>query len=253
MSIKENLEKGIYLLENAPCILEITGYEGIFQNKKLPYPSEIDSFERKKFEKVRTDKLKVINVGDWELSISMIKTIHLENREKLDEMLVANTGLATVKTPDQSIERISIQKALDYVGTQLWIDMDYYVSNRNELEADLMRQVSDLDLRDQTVCKRLEQELFYNQMLSIFGPADVDDTLKPEDAYIVDLSDDEDQYDGVDHDNQNEEPQKRSLKTPYSYDKAFMLNDFHKYLNSNYMYASARRGDYYFLFHFVFS
>ena len=248
------LKKGIYLLEKAPLILEITGYEGIFQNKKLPYPSEIDSFERKKFEKVRTDKLKVMKAGDWELCISMIKTIHFENREQLDKMLVANTRLATVKSPDQSIKRISMQKALDYIGTQLWICMDYYLSNRNELETDLMRQVSDLELRDQTMCKRLEQELFYKQMLSIFGSADVDDdTLKPEDASIVDLSDDENQNDSDDNDDQNEEPPKRSIKIPYSYDKAFMLNDFHKYIDSNYMYASARRGDYYFLFQFAFS
>jgi hypothetical protein len=253
LSIKEKLEKGIYLLENAPLILEITGYEGIFQNKKLPYPSEIDSFEQKKFEKVRTGKLKVMKSGDWELCISMIKTIYFENREKLDELLVANTRLATVKSPHQSIKRISMQKALDYLGTQLWICMDYYVSNRNELETDLMRQVSDSDLKDQTMCKRLEQELFYKQMLSIFGSADVDDTLKPEDASIVDLSDDENQNDRDDHDDQNEEPPKRSIKIPYSYDKAFMLNDFHKYLDSNYMYASARRGDYYFLFQFAFS
>ncbi|CAF1100197.1 unnamed protein product [Brachionus calyciflorus] len=243
MSIKEKLQKGIYLLEDLPPILEITGYEGIFINKNLQYPIEIDPFENIKWqrEKLKIDKLKVINKGDWELTISMINTEYFENRDKLDDMLIADTRLAVKKEPRQNIKRISIQKALDYIYTQLWINMEYYMKNRNELETDLMRQVSDLELKDEQIRQRIEQELFYKLMLKIFGSdekAVADDTIKPDDSTIVDLSDD-------DNDDEN-----NRVKVPYSYEKAYMINEFHKYLDGNYMYATARRGDYYLIFDF---
>ncbi|CAF1033499.1 unnamed protein product [Brachionus calyciflorus] len=160
-------------INNAPCILEITGYEGIFIHKNPPYPIEIDSFEDMnmnwKRDKIRIDKLKVINKGDWEITISMVNTKYFKNRDMLDHILLANNRLSSKKEPRQNIKRISIQKALDYINTKLWINMEYYMKNRNELEADLMRKVSDTELNDEHICKRIEQELFYRQMLKIFG------------------------------------------------------------------------------------
>lgn len=45
MSIKTKLEQKEYLFEDAPRIIDLSGYEGTFINKNAPYPDEIESFE----------------------------------------------------------------------------------------------------------------------------------------------------------------------------------------------------------------
>jgi hypothetical protein len=224
MSIKDKLEKGIYLLENIPRIMDMSGYEGIFINKNLPYPNEIESIENMDWprDKVQTHKLKATSYGDWGLDIGMINTKHFENRQKLDEMLLLQVS-SYAKKPCQDIERISIQKALDFLGIKLSINMDFYLKNKNELESDLMRKVSDLDLKNEHIYKKIEQELFYKQMLKLFGDdekAAAEDHLKIDDDSTL-------------------------------FEKSFILREFHKYLDGNYMYGSAKRGDYYLLFNFV--
>ena len=52
------------------------------------------------------------------------------------------------KEPCQNIERISIQKALSYLGVEISTNMDFYLKNTNQLDTDLMRKVSDLDLKN---------------------------------------------------------------------------------------------------------
>ena len=98
------------------------------------------------------------------------------------------------------------------------------MKNRDELEADLKRQVSDSDLKNKNTLKRIEEELFYNQMLKLFGDdekAASEDSLKTNDDDTL-------------------------------FEKSFILREFHKYLNGNFTYGSARRGDYYLIFNFVF-
>jgi len=157
------------------------------------------------------------------MDIALINTKHFESREKLDEMLLANSTL-TSKVPCQNIDRISFQKALDYFGVKISTNMDFYLKNRNELEADLKRQVSDSDLNNEKTLKRIKKELFYNQMLKLFGD---DEKAAAEDNFTT-------KNDGT------------------LFNKSFILIEFHKYLNGNYTYGSARRGDYYLLFNYVF-
>ena len=225
MSIKDKLEKGIYLLENIPRVMEMSGHEGIFINRNAPNLDEMDSLENMNWprDRIQTHKLKAKSYGDWGLDIGIINTKHFENREKLDEMLILDLRL-TSKIPCQNIEQISFQKALEYLGVKVSTNMDFYLKNRNELEADLLRKVSDSDLKNQHIYNKINQELFYKQMIKLF---DKDENGAAED----------------------------DLKTNVDnifFEKAFFLKDFHKYLNGNYMYASAKRRDYYLIFNFVF-
>jgi hypothetical protein len=101
-------------------------------------------------------KLKATSHGDWGMDIAIINTKHFERKEKLDEMLLADSTL-TVKVPCQNIDRISFQKALDFFGVDNSTNMDFYLENRNELEADLKRQVSDSDLANKNSLKRIKK------------------------------------------------------------------------------------------------
>jgi hypothetical protein len=87
-----------------------------------------------------------------------------------------------------------------------------------------MRKVSDLDLKNVQALKKIEQELFYSLMVKIFGE---DEIVSAEDDSKPDNND-------------------------TLFEKSFILRDFHQYLDGNYMYGSARRGDYYLIFNYVF-
>jgi hypothetical protein len=141
----------------------------------------------------------------------------------LDEMLLLNAH-SYAKELCQNIERISFQEALNYLGVEMSINMDFYLKNTNELEKDLMRKVSNLDLKNEQVYKKIEQELFYRFMIKIFGEDEIvsaEDNLKPDNNDTL-------------------------------FEKSLFLRDFHKYLDGNYMYGSARRGDYYLIFNYAF-
>jgi hypothetical protein len=146
---------------------------------------------------------------------------HFESREKLDEMLLLDAH-SYAKEPCQNIERISIQKELSYLGVEISTNMDFYFKNTNELDTGLMRKVSDLDLKNVQALKKIE--LFYRLMIKIFGE---DEIVSAEDDSKPDNND-------------------------TLFEKCFILRDFHKYLDGNYMYGSARRGDYYLIFNYVF-
>jgi hypothetical protein len=225
MSIKDKLEKGVYSFDKIPLIIEMTAYEGIFINIKAPYPDEIASFENKHPSKDRilTHKLKARGYGDWGLDVSMINTKHFESREKLEEKLLRFSSIAG-KEPCQDIELISIQKAMDYLGVKVSINMDFYLENINELEADLKCEVSCYYLKNKNTLKRIKDELFYNLMIKLFGDdekAAADDQIKTEGDHTL-------------------------------FEKSFNIREFRKYLDGNYMYGSARRGDYYLVFNFVY-
>ena len=102
--------------------------------------------------------------------------------------------------------------------------MDFYLKNTNQLDTDLMRKVSDLNFKNVQALKKIEQELFYRLMIKIFGE---DEIVSAEDDSKPDNND-------------------------TLFEKSFILRDFHKYLDGNYMYGSARRGDYYLIFNYVF-
>lgn len=106
-------------------------------------------------------------------------------------------------------------------------DMKYYLANKSEIDVDLGRQVdwNSFDPNDAMAVKKLEQELFYENMCKIFGRESDDD-----DRIEVDV------------------------KSEQLYEKSFMLSDFSIYaFDGNELHAIANRGDYYLLFHFDFS
>jgi hypothetical protein len=67
-------------------------------------------------------------------------------------------------------KKTSLREALALLSVDLSCNMSYYVANKSELEHDLKRRISaDVDLKDDLVLKKLEQELFYNMMIKLFG------------------------------------------------------------------------------------
>ncbi len=148
---------------------------------------------------------------------------HFKSRGKLDEMLLLDAH-SYAKEPCQNNERMSIQKTLSYLGVEISTYMDLYLKNTNELDTNQMRKVSDLDLKNVQALKKIVQELFYRLMIKIFGE---DEIVSAEDDSKPDNND-------------------------TLFYNSFILRDFQKYLDGNYMYGSARRGDYYLIFNYVF-
>jgi hypothetical protein len=72
--------------------------------------------------------------------------------------------------------KTSLKEALARLSVTLSCNMSYYLANKCELDKDLNRQIStDVDLEDELVLKKLEQELFYNMMVKLFGTSADDD------------------------------------------------------------------------------
>jgi len=164
--IKEKFENETYSLRRVPRILEIeTG--GIFINRKAPYPNELESLEDMDWErdKVQTHKLKKRSYGDLQFKIGMINTKYFESREKLDCLFESKTQ----ETLSSNFERISIENALKHFSIDLSCNMEYYMENKHELEIDLKRKDVNIDVNNELEMKKIEKELFYNQMCRIFG------------------------------------------------------------------------------------
>ena len=92
---------------------------------------------------------------------------------------------ATISKEMKNIERIPIQNALKHLGLTFSINLDYYLQNRNDIETELDRHVSDSDLKDDLVKASIEQELFYKQMCSIIGVMQDDDRIVSKDEDTI--------------------------------------------------------------------
>lgn len=94
--------------------------------------------------------------------------------------------------------------------------MEFYLNNKNELEADLKHQLS-IDI-DENVIKQLEDELFYINMCKVFGPEIEEDKVDIDGETIF-------------------------------FEKSFMLKNFNiLFYDGNEIHAVAERGDYYLIF-----
>ena len=216
MSIKENFEKGIYELEAIPYIIEIRG-GNVKINKYAPYPNEIKSLESSYFNSdlIETNKL-ISPYRDSEFSVGTISTEHFESREKLDSLFLKYVN----KPFSQNYEKISIDEAFQMLNVDVSCNMEYYLDHKEEIEKDLDRKVDESELIN---VNKLEQELFYNQMLKLFGTEDVPESF--------------------DESLNKEEP---------NYEKACMLKDFHILCEENFHYATAQRGNHYLVFEYAF-
>ena len=224
-SFKEQFESQEYDMFSIPRVLDMDN-DKVSINKKGLYPNELESMLKNEedwedSDLVLTEKLKVSSCGDWQSHIDMINKIHFESRDKFDNILMRRCKL-TIPKDIKNIERISIQNALKQLYITLTINMDYYLEDRNRIETELNRKISDLDLKDDKTRKRIEQELFYAQMCKIIGVAETDDN-------IDDLT--------------NEDT---------IYEKSFVLKDFRLLADDgNFMHATAQRGNYYLVFFYV--
>ncbi|CAF1051622.1 unnamed protein product [Brachionus calyciflorus] len=225
-SIKEKFKQRIYDLNLAPRILSMD-LECISVNKNKPYKYNIEELVRKyKNERdndgtVRIDKFKAFCCGDFQFHVEMINKYYFENRDDFDNRIVRKDNRTDPRERVYA-KRISIKNAFKLCRIDFSCNMDFYLKNLNEMKLDLKRKIDKINLNDKNLLKKLEEELFYNQMCELFGDSEADDAIKPE----------------------NDE----SL-----YEKTYVLKDFHiLYLDGNTILASAERGNYYLNIFFVY-
>jgi hypothetical protein len=225
MSIKEKFQKKIYKLETIPRIIDIKGSK-LTINKYAPYPDEIESLEGKNFDNnlnlIDTYKLKT-PWRDSEFSIGIIKIEHFDSREYFDHLFYESNVERKIKY----YNKISINKAFELLDVEISCDMDYYLENQNEIEKDLNRKVEKKELGENNLRIKLEQELFYVQMLNLFGNDEVDDS-----------------FDNVNQDT--------LVTNDYFYEKVLNLKDFYIHTKMNEHLATAQRGKYYLTFDYAF-
>lgn len=227
MSVREKLERKIYDIEACPRILFLKRDE-ISVNKKAPHPDAVESFENLDWARdgVVTKKLKASSWGNWQFDVSEISKEHFESREKMEDLFIEESLRTFSQSACVSFERISLPKIAKLMDlNEFTANMDFYMSNRKEMEKDLGRPVGDADLKDNS--KRLEQELFYNQMRKLLGSVDDDfDVVKSQTEIVDDLD--------------------------HHYGKTLIVRDF-KILSAdgNNKYATGSRGDFYLLFTFM--
>jgi len=178
--ILTNLELGVYSLMGAPRILVADRY-GVFVHKDGPHQDDIKSLENMDWDEnhLNAPKLKASSYGDYDLTIGMISTVHFDTRELLDKLYVEDF---TKDPPISKVERISFEEALGLLTVSISCDMDYYLSNREEMDKDLDRKVDNFDPNNKHMMKELEAELFYKQSLKIFGEDEDNDDVPAEEA-----------------------------------------------------------------------
>ncbi|CAF1521635.1 unnamed protein product [Didymodactylos carnosus] len=113
---------------------------GIYINKNVPYPNEVESLENMDSERDKrlTHKLKATSYGDWQFNIGIINTKDFENRENLDNMFIEKSEQTISKTCI-NVERISVQKAIKFCNIEFSCNMDWYLNNQDAVEIDLNR------------------------------------------------------------------------------------------------------------------
>ena len=222
ISIKEKFELQIYSLNDAPRIVEFDS-DDIYINKNgCPIDNEESlgsiNWDR---DRILTQKLKATCDDEYEFQISRINTSYFESREKLDKMLIPEHLATDFKEYLRNIvfKQISIQKAIEQFDIQFSCNMNYYINNEKEMEKDLGGKILNFDLNDECFMKKIERELFYKQMSQLFGEIDACDKKTENDDSI--------------------------------YEKDFILEDFHILYCSGNKIATAKRGNYYLLFHFA--
>jgi hypothetical protein len=125
---------------------------------------------------------------------------------------------------NKNFEKVSINKAFQLLNVEVSCNMEYYLNHLDEIEKDLNRKVNEIELKETN--KKLEQELFYNQMCKLFGTEGVPGS-----------------YDSI---------LDKTIEPELVYERAYMLKDFRVFYKMNYHCATAQRGNYYLLFQYSF-
>jgi hypothetical protein len=219
MSIKEKFAKNIFKLSNIPCLFAID-YDKVLVNKNAPHPNEMECLEELDVESnlLETEKLIAEN-RDAQLKIGIISVKHFESRKELDGIYLKSINQEAYS---KQIDKISINKAFELLDVNVSCNMEYYSNNREELEKDLKRKVTnECELKEE----KLEQELFYNLMCKWFG------------------NESESSFDSI---------SKSEIMNDKVYEKSYMLQEFCVHFSTNYYYATAQRENYYLIFEYVF-
>ncbi|XP_018013557.1 uncharacterized protein LOC108670602 [Hyalella azteca] len=213
--LQQNLENGTYRLNEAPTVIDIENNK-INVNKdgfNLDVVKYFEGQENWNTKEIVNPKLKASSFGDYYCGLSLMPSSYFESREKFDYLYSLRwqgDPSFDPNDPVETIEKISLEKALELLTVTLSCNMEYYLANRDEMEKDLGRKLDSFNAEDESSMKRLERELFYNQVIKIVGESEDDD------------------------------------KATFS----VMLKDFRAlFLEGNDNFATARRGDYYLLFH----
>jgi hypothetical protein len=160
-------------------------------------------------------KLKASSYRDYACWLDLMPSSYFESRDKLDfldSLEWQGDPSFDPNKPVEIIERVPFEEALKLMTVTLSCNMEYYLANRDEMEEELGRKLDSFNPEDESFMKRLERELFYNQVIKIVGESEDDDKA----TFPV------------------------------------MLKDFKAlFLEGNDNFSTARRGDYYLLFHHV--
>jgi len=219
-AVMDRFESREYSILNVPRVLEMDG-TGMYVHSDGPYQDAIKSLEALNWEreKLLTPKLKGFGWGDYTFLISVINTKYFETREKLDGMYSEEYRK---DCPVSNVERISFEDVLKIMTITISCNVEYYLSHRDEMEKDLGRRLKNFDANNKDMMKKLEMELFYNQVVKIFG----------------------EDNDGDDNVTKGEEHE--------TVEKVLTLRDFRLlYADGNERIASTQRGNYYFLFLYI--
>ena len=228
-SIRLQFENYVYSLRFVPQVLGMS-VEGVFVDNNAPYtPLNMIKFieqrrqpgRQPKKNRVQTNKLKARGSGDWSLGVCTVNRSFFRSREAFENVMLSQDLRDDNDLCDILFAKISIREAMERMFVECSCDMEYYLSHRNELEVDLGRQLApDFNPSDVKAVKKLEQELFYENMCKIFGQENDDDLVKVDNAEVL-------------------------------YNKSFRLRDF-RFLSydGNDMYAIGIRDSFYLLFYF---
>jgi hypothetical protein len=204
-------------LDHIFLTLELSGALELSREKvfmlETPHPFHSDDYYETF---VRTPKLVATCFGEWQASVKRVSSSYFKSRKNYEEFLLPRRMRDGEKTPIV-LGKISLREALALLKIDVTCNTSYYLANRAELEHDLKRQIAaDVDLGDELVLKKLEQELFYNMMIKLF---------------VIQSDDDDVQVDGEN----------------IFYGKSFMIRDY-KLLHEcgNEMMITAERGFFYF-------
>lgn len=220
-SIRAKFENYTYDLIKLPLLLSMDR-EGVFVNKEAPNQDIVNFYEnleqnRQVEDYIKSQKLIANGSSDWGFGARKLPMIYFRSREALEEMLISKQYRTTDKYCIQAA-RMPIREIMRLFFVSCSSNMDYYLANKNELEADLGRSLQ-TDSSNKLEMKRLEQELFYVNMCKIFGTAgNQDDNVQPDGKEVL-------------------------------YDKTYMLKDFSILsFDGNEIHGTAIRGDCYFVF-----
>lgn len=178
-TVQANIERGIYSIMSVPRVL-VTDHSGVYVHKSGPNQDEIKSLEKLDFEanKLLTPKLNGTSFGDYKLIVGMISKKHFDSREKVDALFSQYyTDDLEEETPLPKVDRISLGEALEFLTVSLSCNIDYYLSNPDEMEKDLDRKLEDLDRNNEEMMSELEAELLYMQSVKIFGEEGADEDV----------------------------------------------------------------------------